>query len=124
MAAAFGPRFLCRRGTQKAQAQPQLGEDRWRPDLPHRRYRRRTLGLPPISARHLSAMSRVVIEPAVPDGQVLDNEIAHLRGLEVKALRARWQTVFRRRAPPYLPRHLLFRVLAYRLQADCLGDLE
>jgi hypothetical protein len=25
---------------------------------------------------------------------------------------------------PYLPRHLLFRVLAYRLQADVLGDLD
>jgi hypothetical protein len=30
----------------------------------------------------------------------------------------------RRRAPPHLPRHLLFRILAYRLQADQLGDLE
>jgi hypothetical protein len=26
--------------------------------------------------------------------------------------------------PPHLPRHLLFRVLAYQLQADQLGDLE
>ena len=26
--------------------------------------------------------------------------------------------------PPHLPRHLLFRVLAYRLQADHLGDLD
>ncbi len=26
--------------------------------------------------------------------------------------------------PPYLPRHLLFRMLAYRLQADHLGDLD
>jgi hypothetical protein len=32
--------------------------------------------------------------------------------------------VFRRRAPPHLPRHLLFRILAYRLQADRLGDLD
>jgi hypothetical protein len=69
-------------------------------------------------------MPRVVIEPAVPDRQALDNEIAHLRDLEVKGLRARWQTEFRRRAPPHLPRHLLFRILAYRLQADCLGDLD
>jgi DUF2924 family protein len=69
-------------------------------------------------------MPRVVIEPAVPDREALDNEIAHLRGLEVKGLRARWQTVFRRRAPAHLPRHLLFRILAYRLQADFLGDLD
>ncbi len=26
--------------------------------------------------------------------------------------------------PPYLPRHLLFRILAYRLQADQFGDLD
>ena len=68
-------------------------------------------------------MPRVVIHPAVPDRQSLDNEIAHLRGLDVGQLRARWHTVFRRRAPPHLPRHLLFRILAYQLQADTLGDL-
>jgi hypothetical protein len=44
--------------------------------------------------------------------------------LDVAALRARWHTVLRRRPPPHLPRHLLFRVLAYRLQADTLGDLD
>jgi hypothetical protein len=32
--------------------------------------------------------------------------------------------VFRRRAPPHLPRHLLFHILAYELQADRLGELE
>ncbi|MFL5000434.1 MAG: DUF2924 domain-containing protein, partial [Xanthobacteraceae bacterium] len=31
---------------------------------------------------------------------------------------------FRRRAPPHLPRHLLLRILAYRLQADQLGELD
>jgi Protein of unknown function (DUF2924) len=67
-------------------------------------------------------MPRVVIDPAVPES--LDNEIARLRGLDVGELRARWHTVFRRRAPPHLPRHLLFRILAYRLQADRLGELD
>jgi Protein of unknown function (DUF2924) len=69
-------------------------------------------------------MPRVVIDPAVPDRELLDNEIARLRGLDVGDLRARWHTVFRRAAPPHLPRHLLFRILAYRLQADKLGDLD
>jgi hypothetical protein len=32
--------------------------------------------------------------------------------------------VFRRQPPPHLPRHLLFRILAYKLQADHLGDLD
>jgi hypothetical protein len=69
-------------------------------------------------------MSRVTIDPALPDRELLDNEIARLRGLDVGDLRARWHTVFRRAAPPRLPRHLLFRILAYRLQADQLGDLD
>jgi hypothetical protein len=68
-------------------------------------------------------MARVVIDP-VPDRELLDSEIARLRGLDVGELRARWHTVFRRIAPPHLPRHLLFRILAYRLQADQLGDLD
>jgi Protein of unknown function (DUF2924) len=69
-------------------------------------------------------MPGVMIDPAVPVRESLDNEIARLRGLDVGELRARWHTVFRRAAPPHLPRHLLFRILAYRLQADRLGDLH
>ena len=69
-------------------------------------------------------MPRVVIDRAVADGASLDNEIARLRGLDVGKLRARWHTMFRRVAPPHLPRHLLFRILAYRLQADQFGDLD
>jgi Protein of unknown function (DUF2924) len=30
----------------------------------------------------------------------------------------------RRKAPGHLPRHLLFRIIAYRLQAERLGDLD
>jgi hypothetical protein len=69
-------------------------------------------------------MPRVVIGPAVQDRASLDNEIAHLRDLDVAELRSRCQNVFGRRPYPNLPRHLLFRVLAYRLQADVLGDLD
>jgi hypothetical protein len=69
-------------------------------------------------------MPRVKIGPAIPDRKSIDAEVARLRDLDVGALRARWHTVFRRRPPPHLPRHLLFRVLAYRLQADHLGDLD
>ena len=69
-------------------------------------------------------MPRVVIGPAVPERESLDTEIARLRGLNVEGLRAKWHTAFRRRAPPHLPRHLLFHILAYRLQADRLGELD
>ena len=69
-------------------------------------------------------MSRSKIGPAQPDRKTLDIEIARLRDLDVGALRARWHTLFGRRAPAHLPRHLLFRIMAYRLQADHLGDLD
>jgi hypothetical protein len=55
---------------------------------------------------------------------LLDDEIAHLRDLDLHGLRARWKSLFRQQAPSHLPRHLLFAVLAYRLQADELGDLD
>jgi hypothetical protein len=54
----------------------------------------------------------------------VEDEIAHLRGLDLRGLRARWQSVFQRQAPDHLTRHLLFAVIAYRIQADCFGDLD
>jgi Protein of unknown function (DUF2924) len=53
----------------------------------------------------------------------LEDEIAHLRDLDLKGLQARWKGIFRRQPPLHLPRHLLLAVLAYRLQADQLGDI-
>src|SRR6266404_8044369 len=61
---------------------------------------------------------RVTTETSVED------EIAHLRGLDLKGLRARWQSVLQRPAPGHLPRHLLFAIIAYRIQADRFGDLS
>ena len=54
----------------------------------------------------------------------VEDEIAHLRGLDLGGLRARWQSVFQRSAPAHLTRHLLFAVIAYRLQVDRFGDLD
>jgi hypothetical protein len=54
----------------------------------------------------------------------VEDEIAHLRGLDLRGLRARWLSVFQRPAPPHLTQHLLFAVIAYRLQADRFGDLD
>jgi hypothetical protein len=47
-----------------------------------------------------------------------------VRDLDLTGLRARWHPVFRRNAPDHLPRHLLYRMIAYRLQAERLGDLD
>ena len=54
----------------------------------------------------------------------VEDEIAHLRGLDLKGLRSRWQTVFQRSAPAHLTRYLLFAVIAYRIQVDRYGDLD
>src|SRR5882757_3033616 len=54
----------------------------------------------------------------------VEGEIAHLRGLDLKGLRSRWQSIFQRSAPAHLTRHLLFAVIAYRIQADRFGDLD
>src|SRR6266851_4083944 len=54
----------------------------------------------------------------------VEDEIAHLRGLDLRGLRARWVSVFQRAAPAHLTRHLLFSVIAYRIQADRFGDLD
>jgi Protein of unknown function (DUF2924) len=59
-----------------------------------------------------------------PTKTFVEDEIAHLRGLDLRGLRARWQGVFQRQAPTHLTRHLLFAVIAYRLQADRFGDLD
>ena len=69
-------------------------------------------------------MARIKIGPASPDRMAIDIEVARLRDLDIVSVRARWRTAFRRPPPEHLPRHLLFRVLAYRLQADHLGDLD
>ena len=53
----------------------------------------------------------------------MEDEIAHLRSLDLIGLQSRWQSVVGRPAPEHLPRHLLFG-LAYRIQADALGDLD
>ena len=69
-------------------------------------------------------MPRVKIGRVGSDRETVAVEIARLRDLDIAQLRNRWQTVFGRRSPSQLPRHLLFRVLAYHLQADHLGDLD
>jgi hypothetical protein len=69
-------------------------------------------------------MTRTAVGIASTEKHEVESEVARLRGLDSEALRARWRTVFGRKAPPHLPRHLMFRMLAYRLQANRLGDLD
>jgi Protein of unknown function (DUF2924) len=66
-------------------------------------------------------MPRLTIGPPLPDRETLGIEIARLRDLDIEELRSRWHTVLGRPPPSHLPRHLLYRVVAYRLQADRRG---
>jgi hypothetical protein len=69
-------------------------------------------------------MPRTTIKKSGEDQrQALTAEIARLRSLDSNDLRARWRTVFRCSAPPHLSRHLLYRALAYEVQAELFGDL-
>src|SRR6516165_4474296 len=54
----------------------------------------------------------------------IEEEIAQLRDLDLRGLRVRWRNAFGKPAPEHLARYLLFRIIAYRLQADRLGDLD
>src|SRR4030088_432680 len=54
----------------------------------------------------------------------VEDEIAHLRSLDLNGLRARWQSVFQKSSPAHLPRPLLFAIIAYPIQADRCGDLD
>jgi len=58
------------------------------------------------------------------DRQRIAQELQRLRELETYDLQVRWRRVFGRSAPHHLPKHLLLRILAYKLQADAFGDLD
>jgi hypothetical protein len=55
--------------------------------------------------------------------EALDATVAGLADLDADQLRLQWRNHLGRTAPAHLPRWLL-RVLAYRLQAAALGDLD
>src|SRR5262245_24305746 len=69
-------------------------------------------------------MPRARIAAKAPESSSVEAEIARLRGLGIQTLRARWRISFGQSAPIHLARHLLFAMLAYRLQAETLGDLD
>lgn len=54
----------------------------------------------------------------------VNRELAGLANLDLDSLRRRWRTLNGRPAPEHLPRHLLVRLIAYRIQAETLGDLD
>jgi Protein of unknown function (DUF2924) len=69
-------------------------------------------------------MPRARIAAEASETFTVEAEIARLRGLDAKVLRARWRTSFGQDAPTHLARHFMFAMLAYRLQAEAMGDLD
>jgi len=67
---------------------------------------------------------RIALATITSSRASVEDEIAHLRDLDLQGLRARWQSVFQRPPLSHVPRHLLFAVLAFRIQADHLGDVD
>jgi len=69
-------------------------------------------------------MPKVKVSTDAPPGVSVNIEIARLRDLDLQGLRSLWESRYGGKAAAHLPRHLLFRLLAYRLQAEHLGDLD
>ncbi len=51
-------------------------------------------------------------------------DLVAIQDMDIDDLRSRYRLIMRRKAPSHLPRWLLLRILAYRLQASVLGDLD
>jgi Protein of unknown function (DUF2924) len=63
------------------------------------------------------------LAPRPVDEAALREALARLATLDLAGLRLQWRNIFGGFAPMHLPRLLLAHILAYRLQADALGDL-
>ena len=50
--------------------------------------------------------------------------VANLEGLDLNGLRRQWRAHLGGEAPAHLPRWLLMKVVAYRLQSDAFGDID
>ena len=54
----------------------------------------------------------------------LARDLADLKNWDHEALCKEWQRLFRKKVPSNLPQYILLRMIAYRLQANALGDLD
>jgi len=69
-------------------------------------------------------MRKSTKKSSAPQATSIEDRIAHLRDLDLGGLRTCWHNEFGRTAPKHLTRYLLFRILAYKVQANRLGDLD
>jgi len=87
---------------------------------------RKTLRSGPIETerRALPETAGSIRTEVPPTAIGLEAELAELERLSLDDLRLRWRNHWGRLAPAPLARGLLFRVMAYRLQAEAFGDLD
>ena len=117
LAAAFGPRLLCRRRSQEARPYPQIREGGRRTHLSRCRRQdesrygyRKPVGL---------AMDQRSIDPAA-----IEAEVDQVRSLGIDALRRRWRTMFGAVPPKGLTKDIIARMIAYRIQEEAFGGLD
>jgi hypothetical protein len=54
----------------------------------------------------------------------IENQIQVIEGLDLAGLRKHWRRKYGRQPVPGLGRNFMIRAIAYRIQADALGDLD
>jgi Protein of unknown function (DUF2924) len=77
-----------------------------------------------VSNRARPQASPALIRASVIDRSQINAEIETMGRLGLEELRLRWRNRWGRLAPAHLSRGLLFRLMAYRIQADAFGDLD
>jgi hypothetical protein len=74
--------------------------------------------------RSPGSQESVAVSPSDSGPSPVDAELAEMERLGLDELRLQWRNRWGRLAPAHLSRGLLFRVMAYRVQAETSGDLD
>ena len=115
LAAAFGAWLSCWCRPQEARSQSGFRTDRQRPDLSHQGWKGFVHHRRIAQSRRRDTMLQKRRSGRASTKTSIGDEIAHLRGLDLKGLRSRWQSVFQRpatRTPP----------AAFAVRNHCLSD--
>jgi hypothetical protein len=76
-----------------------------------------------MAARPNHSREKAADTSLLPTSVGLSNALAQLRDLDASALAVQWRNHFGGEPPGHLPRFLIARIIAFRLQAEAFGDL-
>ena len=62
--------------------------------------------------------------PRSSDPAAIDAEVNHVRSLGIVALRTRWRAMFHVMPPAGLPKDIIARMIAFRIQEEAFGGLD